>query len=480
MKMTKRILAAACSLTLAASMAACGSSSDSSSSNSSSHAPAASLTDSQKEKINDLQSLLPDEKLENTTIKWLAHYDLNPSDGQVVDPGLQLFKDKYDGKIEYIQTTWDDRYTRLAKAVMANDSPDFFPADDMDAFPKGAIKAMFEPIDDYIDLNSELWAPSKTVCDAGYFNGGHYIAGIDARPQYVCIYNRTTIEDAGFDDPAELYADDKWTWSVFTEMCEEFTNAEEDKYALDGYWYGKALNDTSGYPMIGLENGKLVNNMDKPEITKVQDMMYELSKQNVVFPRSDNNWKTRGDGSTGEGLGSGLTLFIPVGTWAIEGTTESTKIFGDVEGGEVMFVPMPRLDDGDGKYYVSAGIHGFLLCKNAPNPKGFAAYMNCLQVAKQNAADIGEEQLRDEYKWTDEMIEMRKTVYQLAAENPVFDYQEGVTPELSTLMMTVNQATMVTGGGATTWSECVASNKTAVDYLIDECNSNISDVPTDK
>jgi hypothetical protein len=134
---------------------------------------------------------------------------------------------------------------------------------------------------------------------------------------------------------------------------------------------------------------------------------------------------------------------------------------------------MPRLDDGDGKYYVSAGIHGFLLCKNAPNPKGFAAYMNCLQVAKQNAADIGEEQLRDEYKWTDEMIEMRKTVYQLAAENPVFDYQEGVTPELSTLMMTVNQATMVTGGGATTWSECVASNKTAVDYLLKEANESI-------
>ena len=97
MKMTKRILAAACSLTLAASMAACGSSSSDSSAASSSKAPAASLTESQKEKINDLQSLLPDETLDNKTIKWMAHYDLNPSDGQVVDPGLQLFWDKYDG-----------------------------------------------------------------------------------------------------------------------------------------------------------------------------------------------------------------------------------------------------------------------------------------------------------------------------------------------------------------------------------------------
>ena len=40
---------------------------------------------------------------------------------------------------------------------MANDSPDFFPADDMDAFPKGAIKAMFEPIDDVVDFSSDIW-----------------------------------------------------------------------------------------------------------------------------------------------------------------------------------------------------------------------------------------------------------------------------------------------------------------------------------
>ncbi len=48
---------------------------------------------------------------------------------------LLSFQTKYGGKIEYVQTTWDNRYTDLAKAVMANDSPDFFPADDMDAFP---------------------------------------------------------------------------------------------------------------------------------------------------------------------------------------------------------------------------------------------------------------------------------------------------------------------------------------------------------
>ena len=76
---------------------------------------------------------------------------------------------------------------------MANDSPDFFPADDMDAFPKGAIKAMFEPIDDVVDFSSDIWSSSQTLNDSFVFNGKHYVAAIDVRPQYVFTYNTKTI-----------------------------------------------------------------------------------------------------------------------------------------------------------------------------------------------------------------------------------------------------------------------------------------------
>ena len=89
--------------------------------------------------------------------------------------------------------------------------------------------------------------------------------------------------------------------------------------------------------------------------------------------------------------------------------------------------------------------------------------------------EITEEQLKNDYGWTDDMIEMRKTIYDLARQNPVFDFQDGVSAELSTLMQTVNQATMVTGGGATTWTECVAENQKAVDYIIKEANANVAE-----
>ena len=87
MKMAKRIFAAACALSLACSMAACGSSSSDSSS---SKKEAKAMTDDQKEQVNALQDKLPDIELSNKTIKWMAHYDINPSDGKSESPAISL------------------------------------------------------------------------------------------------------------------------------------------------------------------------------------------------------------------------------------------------------------------------------------------------------------------------------------------------------------------------------------------------------
>lgn len=473
MKTMKRIFAGALALTLTAAMASCGKSGGSTSS----VEAGKDLTDEQKEQVSALADQLPDIELENKTIKWMAHYDINPTEGAVKSPGLELFETKYGGKIEYVATTWDMRYDDLATKVMGKDSPDFFPASDMDTFPKGAIKGMFEPIDDYIELDSDLWASTKAASDQFIFQGKHYIAVVDVSPNYVCTYNKTTIAENGYDDPAELFANDEWNWDTFSEMCNDFVDAENDKYALDGYWYVKALSETSGKPMIGLEDGKLVNNMADPDIEKAQDFMYNLQKNNVVFDRSSNNWSTRGDGTTGVGLGSYQTLFIPVGLWALEAPLGTTAPFGDMEAGEIMFVPMPKNPDSE-TYYISSRVEGYNLCTDAPNPEGFAAYMNCLMVCRDQAANITEETLINEYKWNQEMIDMRNKIHEMAAANPVFDLQEGVSSELSTQMMSVSQATMLTGGNATTWTQCRSEYEKAVDFLIDEANDKISAEPS--
>ncbi len=470
MKRIKRYMAAAFALAMAVSMmASCG---DKGNDSGSANSGGKDLNEEQKKQVEALADKLPDVTLDNKEIVWMAHYDINPAAGKVTSPGLELFQTKYEGKITYKSTTWENRFTDLATAVQSNQSPDFFPAGDMDTFPKGAIKNMFQPVDEYIDFDSDLWKDSKNASDSFVFNDKHYVAVIETVPNYICTYNTTTIAENGFTDPAELFENGEWDWDVFTDMCLEFTDTEQEKYALDGYWYNKALSETSGVPMIALKDGKIVSNMSDPTIEKVQDKMYNLQKSGVVFPRAENNWNTRGNGESGDGLGSYQTLFIPIGIWALEEPTEKTKLFGDIEAGEIMFVPMPKMEDSD-TYYISARIDGYNLCTGAPNPEGFAAYMNCLQVARTDARDITLDTLRNDYKWTEEMIDMREKMYEMAAENPVFDIQEGVSPDLSILMETVSQATMISGGNETTWTACRNENEKAVEWELKNINNSI-------
>lgn len=470
MKTTKRFLAGLFALTMCFGFASCGSSGNDGEESSK---QIIDMDQEDKDALSDIANeQLDTTELANKNVKFFSHWDINPGDGQVVGPDIQMFWDTYDGTFEYVQTTWETRYQDLAKLVMANDSPDFFSAMDMDGFPKGAIKAMFEPIDDYVDLDSDLWAPAKPTCDAFVFNGGHYVAGIGSQPQYYCIYNPKTCEEAGLEDPAELYWNDEWTWSKFMEMCEEFTDQEQEKVGLDGWWYAAALNDTCGVPLVGLKDGKLVNNMEDPQVTKVQELMYELQKKNVFYDRAANNWSIRGDGTTGLGMGTGLTLFYPAGAWAIENSPENVTAFGSAADGEIMMCPMPRMDDSD-TYYVTCRVDGYFLIKNAPNPEGFAAYMNCRMATKNAAAEIGEKQLRESYMWDDKMMDMRAEILRLCDDHPLYDFSEAVSEELSSTMLDVRQACVLTGGGATTWTACVESYKAAVDYLIEEANNSI-------
>ena len=492
----KRFAAGFCALALCFGMTACGG-------NDSGNSSAAGNTESKKEEttttaateskneitmkeehveqVQEIAKELSEDKLENTDLKFFSHWDINPGDNSTVSPEIKLWREKYNGTFTWVQTTWDKRYDDLAALVMAKDSPDFFSAMDMDGFPRGAIKGMFDPIDDYIDYNSDLWKEAKVVADNFVFNGKHYVAAIGGEPDIVCVYNTKTIEEKGYDDPAELYWNDEWTWSKFKEMCIDFSDAENDIAGIDGWWYPTAMNNVCGVPIIGLKDGKLVNNMRDPAVTKMQDLIYDLQKNNVVFDRGKHGNQPRDNATTGAGLATHETLFVPVGLWGFQSEPEGIKgTFGDVEAGEVMFVPMPRLDDGD-TYYMSTRVDGYFLCKNAPNPKGFAAFMECRMLAKKEAAQISKDQLKDDYHWNDDMLKMLDETKRLAnSESAVFTFNSSVSDELTNIMNTVAGATTNTwandegvSDGQTSWTQTVEANADAVDFILKEINDSV-------
>ena len=163
------------------------------------------LDSSVREEIHDNaqnNDLLTGE-LENKKIKWLSDWDINPDGtGKNVPTELAVFQERYGGEIEYYPTTYENRYDDLAQYIQSDEGIDFFYAGNLDAFPKGAIKQMFAPVDDYIDFSQPLWEDIQELNDSFVWDGSHYLVAVEATGDNVAVvYNRKTIAEAGLEDP---------------------------------------------------------------------------------------------------------------------------------------------------------------------------------------------------------------------------------------------------------------------------------------
>jgi len=479
MKSTKKVLAAMCALTFCMSAVACGddaSSGASTTTTTGTTAPPKELNSEAKEQVKNAADLLKDRNLENKTIKFFSHWPINPSDGAVVGADIQMFRDKYQGVIEDINVGWPDRYQELGKLVASGQSPDFFSAMDMDGFPKGAVLEMFQPIDDYIDVNGDLWKSAKEVNDKFQYKNKHYVAAIGAEPDVICIYNTKNIKNAGLDDPYELYKKDEWTFSKFAEMCKAFTNQDEEKVGVDGWWYEKGLLHQCGLPIISLDaSGKATCNVKNPMMLKQADHMKELGDSKVMFPNGVRGGENNENGQ--RGLGEGKTLFWPCGMWGIEGTAESKADMGDIAAGELAMAPMPRMDESD-TYYCTSRVNGFFLVKGAPNPECWAAFMDCRMVSKDKLDSVYEDTLR-EYGWSDLMIEQRRAVFKVCQEHPIFEFSGSISAELSTYWddgehgCNFERWTMNRWGDPTSLGTMIEEHFNEVQALLDEFNAKV-------
>ncbi len=424
--------------------------------------PPATLKEEQQSAIAEIE--VSGEKLENGTVKFLSSWDINPKEGKPKEISLEMFETNYGGKIEFIQCTWDDRYTTLGKMVAAGDSPDMFSAGDLDCFPQGAVNNMFIPLDDYVDFDSELWAPMKNVNDIFTLNGKHYVGATGTDTDTVMIYNKKTIEENGLQDPVKLLEEDNWTWDTFYDMMIAFCDRQNEKFAIDGWWFEGAISLTTGVPYIGMKDGIIVQNLDDPMVEKVQRFMYNMKKQDLPCPKSERGWQIYPSY-----IGMGKTLFYPIGIYSLF-EPERFPDYGEME--DIMFVPMPRCPDADA-YYLPARINGFALCSGAKNPKGVAAYLDCVMICRDNetAKQIEYDQIFEDYKWTDEMYEMLLKTREMTEAHPVFEFYTAVNDTVNDL---VNNPMKETYNAGVAWAETKETIKMAVQAELDSVNQKLA------
>lgn len=433
----KKTLAGISALTLSMSMTACGGDSSDNAEESATVTTTTAVTveintatvaeedQATLDQVADEQ--LRDVELENKTIKWLAHYDINPTtSGNSESIPLNLFKSKYGGSVEWVATTWETRYSDLSTHVLGGDGIDFFPCDTA-ALPKGIISGMFQPVDDYIDLSSDLWSDVSSAMDIYSFNGKHYELVTNVTAEAVVIYNKQTIEEQGFDDPWELYQNGEWNWDTFTKMLEQFCDPDADQWGLDGFWAEKALFLSAGVPSVSTsDDGSLITNLSDATVEKAMNWMYDLYNKGLVMDRSLFDWAEQP-----QFMGEGKELFYIVGAWAVQSAPEtwSTKISPENLG----LAPVPSPADSDP--YQGATLDGWVICKGAANPEGVGLFADCTRLANSNdeAIAIGDKKTKEDYQWTDELIAINKEINALAQKYPVVDLATGVSTDVASL-----------------------------------------------
>lgn len=427
------------------------------------------LKEGEDEVLANAMSQLRDAELENNEVKWLAHYDLNPStNGASKSVGLEMFEQKYGGTLKYYATTWENRYNDLSTYVLGGEGIDIFPGDDVYNFPKGIVNGMFQPIDNYVDLNSSIWQNVKAGMEAYAFGGKHFNMVTSVTAEEIVIYNKATIEANGLDDPWELYKEGNWNWDTFKSMLQDFVDEDNDQWGLDGFWAETALFLSAGVPTVGTtDDGQLVCNLNDATVEKAMNYQYDLFNDGLVFPREQFSWNEQP-----QFMGEGRQLFYIIGPYALDGAPETWSHKIEPENVGVAPIPSPA---NSTPYHV-AKINGYALCKGASNPEGAALFAECYVVGSvdEGAIAISDRKKKDDSKLSDEIIANLKEIDEIARKNPVVDLASGCSTDI---------ASYTTQGGdnigmraalhGTEW----ASNREAIAdtiiLLVDEVNTEL-------
>ena len=370
-------------------------------------------------------------------LQWMSFWPIDETQA-----ACELFKTAYgvpkyksDGKtlndtgkiFEYLQTGWDDRYDKLATAIAGDASPDLFQFELAD-FPYGVIKGRYNPIDTVVDVDSPKWASIKPILDQYKVNGRYYAAFTEISFYNLMYYRKTMIEEAGLDDPRELFEQGKWDWNSFLDMARKWQQSGENRYVIDGFNPENDFVLSTGVPMIGNDGTKLINNLKNPDVERVMtDLIGVLQSENLRYPRHElNGWSTNP-----KAWASGEILFFGNGgdwVWRDQ-LLKYAKKDGWAED-EVRIVPFPKDPQAD-KHYVFLKQDAYMWIKGSDYADGVAAWYDCLITTSGSpeVREAGIKQNMENYNWSRENLEFMYDMTTLDGSSPltwVVDFKSGL------------------------------------------------------
>lgn len=422
----------------------------------------------------------------DTKIKWMAWWDI-----QEASPAVEVFKKLYgtpankpkgyesvDDANVFVNikvTTYADRYTGLAKLVQSDDSPDCFPFEICN-YPYSVYQNLFQSLDGIIDFTTDDWADYKEAIDKFNWGGKNYCPIMSLTPTSYLWYRKSVVEEAGLDDPWELYEKGEWTWSSFMDMARKLSDPENGKYVLDGYNPEDSFVCTTGTPLVSLEGGKLVSHMNDANIEKCLDMLrsFDNTQEKLRYPRdTENSWTP----SYNE-WADGNTLFFEDGSWRYEETWRKFKKKNKWEDDEINFVPFPQMDGAD-TYYQEMKQDAYMFVSGSKNADGYKAwiYANLLSSKDEEVKKAGRQQSIDEFDWNETLLDRLDKLKDPATFESVFEFKNGIGPDIADSTNGENAVGHLTSDvimGGNSFTTVREENKGVIEARIKELNATVS------
>lgn len=360
------------------------------------------------------------ENIKGKEVNYLGAYDITRSGD--VKPAVTYFQDTYGATIK-CQTMGDGEIMeKLAELIQSGDSPDLVDQRS-NTFPYYIAKNTYMALDDYIDLTAPQWKDVAPFVEDYAIDGKHYYYPWAI---YMCSrllhYNRTKLAEYGLQDPKELYDKGQWDWDAFYDMMQTFVDkAKADCPTATGMYgsVGTTFIDTTGTPLVGFEDGKLVNNLNNANVDRAETFLENLKKQGLskldfMADYSYNNVSI-------QPVVLGYAAFQSVGDWCSGGYSALEQENPDQK---FMFVPMPKDPQAD-KHYIAMETMAYLVPEGAKDAEAACVFINCMRLTKTDPdiQSVVDESILKERKYTDEQYEFWKVL-----QNPAnFDSEALVT-----------------------------------------------------
>lgn len=467
MKSIKRILCALIALSMSLTVMGCTKSED----ESSSHVDVVAVPDAET-----IESIPDGAEKE---LVYLGDGDLNPTGNSEKSTELSLFEQK-GGSIKFNRTTFNTKYDDLATAIMSGkDIPDIF-KHEWAAFPCQVLQGMYQPIDEIVDFNSDMWAAEKKTADQYELNGKHYVAPLRNKVSSLIFYDNNVISNEGLEDPYTMWQNGEWDWDTMTDLMDAYVKGaqgEDPRYGINGFYASQIIQQT-GQTMVTYDKEDLTfkNNLKNPDIERAENLIYDWKKNGYVL----EGWY----GSARECFKANC-LFYAMGDWAATGESNGPK-----NGENWGCVPMPSDPNNKDQLITTPEMIAYMWVKGSTKKEAVKCWFECYHAAYSDPEYLKvakEKFMVDNPNWTDEMYDVSSTItsndYLMICE-----YGYGVSAELGlaskfdpvtdrSLIKALYELVTITSeeGTQQTWSQIRNKYTATVDANIEQLNSDIKE-----